>query len=272
MLGGGGVTGVAWETGLLTGLAEQGLDLTRAERVVGTSAGSVVAAQLTTGTPLSELYRRQLEAISGEVAASLGLVNMTRFMLAMATSRSLAAYRARIARMALGASTVDEAARRKVIEVRLPVHEWPERQLLITAVNTRTFERRAFDRESGVLLIDAVAASCAVPGVWPPVTLLGDRWMDGGIGAPANVDLAAGAEKVVVVAPITGGFGALPSVKRSADELRAGGAKVVVVAPDAPSKKAIGRNLLDPNRRAPAARAGHEQAERVVEAVRRVWA
>src|SRR5215469_4898613 len=76
VLGAGGVTGIAWETGLLKGLRDAGLDLTGADLVVGTSAGSVVAAQITTGVPLDELYGRQVDgaARSRERPPDLGKV------------------------------------------------------------------------------------------------------------------------------------------------------------------------------------------------------
>ena len=69
MLGGGGITGIAWELGLLAGLAEGGVRLGEADLVVGTSAGSVVGAQLLSGAPVEELYASQLRPPSGEIAA-----------------------------------------------------------------------------------------------------------------------------------------------------------------------------------------------------------
>ena len=84
-------------------------------------------------------------------------------------------------RWALQASTVPEAERRSVVAERLPSHSWPDRLLRIVAVDTATGEARIYDRFSGTELIDAVAASCAVPGVWPPVTIDGHRYMDGAV-------------------------------------------------------------------------------------------
>ena len=69
VLGGGGITGIAWEIGVLAGLAEAGADLTGADLVVGTSAGSVVGAQVTAGADLEALHARQLEPPTGERAA-----------------------------------------------------------------------------------------------------------------------------------------------------------------------------------------------------------
>jgi NTE family protein len=258
VLGGGGVAGVAWELGILAGLAEAGTDLTTADLFVGTSAGSVVAAQVASGLPLEELYERQLAGYVAEIPARMSPLTMLGFFWAYLRSRDLQRALVRIGRTALAARTVPEAERRKVVESRLPVHHWPDRRLLIAAVDAQSGEFAAFDKESGVSLVDAVAASCAVPAVWPPVTINGRRWIDGGVRSPANVDLAAGYDPVVVVAPFTRGFRSM-SV---ANQVRAlpGSPKTLVIEPDRAARQAIGRNPLDPARRAPAARAGRAQA------------
>ena len=93
----------------------------------------------------------------------------------------------RIGTVALATQTVPESVRRQVIAQRLPSHDWPERVLRLTAIDTATGELVVFDRDSGVGLVDAVAASCAVPGAWPPVTIDGravhGRW-GGQLGQP----------------------------------------------------------------------------------------
>ena len=270
VLGGGGVTGVAWEIGLLLGFAEAGLDLSSADLIVGTSAGSVVAAHLSSGTPLDRIFEAQVAAPTGEIAARLSGAALVRFVIAMAGPGDRRRARARLGRAALRAKTVPQAERRAVIERRLSSHEWPEQRLLITAVDAETGEPVTFSKESGVSLVDAVAASCAVPLVWPPVTINGHRYMDGGVRSVANVDLAAGYERVVVIAPIAAG------VRRAdgpAAQARALGNDVrsVIVSPDAASRAAIGRNTLDPAHRAPSAQAGRAQAASEVERVRAVW-
>jgi NTE family protein len=159
-----------------------------------------------------------------------------------------------------------------VIEARLPVHEWPtERRLQVTAVDTETGAFRVFDGSSGVPLVLAVAASCAVPFVWPPVTIEGRRYMDGGVRSGSNADLAAGCERVVVLAPMLRSLGPVPGVAAQVEELRRD-AKVALVTPDVAALKAIGRNVLDPAARAGAARAGLAQAASLVDSVREVWA
>ncbi|OEJ30993.1 patatin-like phospholipase family protein [Streptomyces subrutilus] len=274
VLGGGGLTGVGWESGMLYGLARAGVDLTTADLVVGTSAGSVVGAQLRSGllTP-QELYERQLGDAAGEIAAKLGTGVIARYALAMARSRTDAtAYRRRVGAMALAADTGPEAERRKVLAARLVSHEWPERRLVVTAVDALSGELEAFDRESGGGLVDAVAASCAVPGVWPPVTVGGRRFIDGGIRSATNADLAAGYARVVIIAPISLGSGLVPSPAAQAAKLRAAGAKVLLITPSAAARKAFGRNVLDPARRDPAARAGLAQAAEHAAEAAAVWA
>jgi NTE family protein len=270
VFGGGGITGIAWEWGILAGLAERGVKLTDADLVVGTSAGSVVGAQVAAGLDFGERYQAQLAPPDGEVAATFGPGMMARFALAMVGSRAPQRIRARIGKLAVRARTVPEAARLAVIESRLPVREWPDRALLITAVDVESGEFRVFDKDSGVPLVRAVAASCAVPGVWPPVTIDGRRYMDGGVRSGANADLAAGYDRIVVIAPIARAMGPMPGVDTQVEALRAR-SEVCLVTPSPTALAAFGRNLLDPAKRAAAAQAGMAQSAAVVDAVRSTW-
>ena len=272
VLGGGGVAGVAWETGLLLGLADAGVDLTDADLVVGTSAGSVVASQVTTGVPLADLFERQLlhPDLTAERAVDFDVEAFTTDLIALLADRpEPQELRRRIGALALVADCVPEAERRLIIESRLPVHDWPERALVITAVDAADGEFVPFDRSSGAGLVDAVAASCAVPGVWPPVTIGGRRYIDGGVRSTINADLAHGHERVVVVAPF--GVGLAGSIEHEVDALRDGGARVAVVTADVASAGAFGPNPLDPATRRPAAEAGRAQAASAVAAVAEVW-
>ncbi|MHA6792580.1 patatin-like phospholipase family protein [Pseudonocardia bannensis] len=270
VLGGGGITGIAWELGLLAGLAAEGVDLADADLIVGTSAGSVVGAQLACGADVEKRYAAQLAPTAGEAAAALGPRTLLRLGLAMVGARDPQQARARIGRLALATPTVPEEDRLAVIGRRLVSHVWPERDLLITAVDAGTGEFRAFGRDAGIPLVAAVAASCAVPGIWPPVTAAGRRWIDGGIRSAANADLAAGYERVVVLAPLTRGIGPLTPVGTQVEALRTQ-SRVALVSPDAAARHAIGRNVLDPAHRAFSARAGRAQAKAAAAAVREVW-
>jgi NTE family protein len=270
VLGGGGVTGIAWMTGLLAGLAEAGTDLASADLVVGTSAGSVVGAQVLSGVPVGDLYAGQLKAPAGELAAKMGLGVMFGFVVNSLWPGDERLGRARLGRAAIKARTVPEAERRAIIEKRLPNQSWPETRLIITSVDADTGEARNFDRDSGVSLAEAVAASCAVPLVWPPITIGGHRYIDGGVRSPANADLAIDCETVVVLAPIAL---ALRRSGRIGSQLASLGPHVrsIVISPDANARNAIGRNVLDPARRVGSARAGHDQAPDVAAAVAAVW-
>ena len=274
VLGGGGITGIAWEIGLLAGLAEAGVDLSSADLVVGTSAGSVVGADLTSGVDIETFYARQLEPPTEEKVARLKRATLARFAWAMLRTRSdHEAFRKRIGTLALAAEkaglTPPEQERIDVIGKRLLSSEWPDRDLTVTAVDAESGEFRTFDRSSGVPLVQAVAASCAVPGVYPPVSIDGRRYVDGGMRSAANADLAAGYDRLVVLAPIPRGIGPLASVDAQVTGMVA--ARVAVVAPDRDSKVAIGKNVLDPAARRPSAEAGRKQAATVIAQITEVW-
>ncbi|ANY07289.1 patatin-like phospholipase family protein [Pseudonocardia sp. HH130630-07] len=272
VLGGGGQTGIAWMYGLLAGLAADGIDLTGADLVVGTSAGSAVGANVAAGRDVQALLAAQLTPPEGEIAAHLGLRLAARYgIAALAGPRDARRVRARIGRMALATGTVPESDRLATIGARLGGADWPtDRELRITAVDAHTGDFRVFTRDDGVPLATAVAASCAVPGVWPPVSAAGTRWIDGGVRSMANADLAAGYGRVVVLAPMSGGLGSAVPPRVQAEALGALG-RVAFVEPDRRSRRAFGRNVLDPARRPGAARAGRAQSAAVAAEVARVW-
>jgi NTE family protein len=270
VLGAGGVTGVAWEIGLLHGLAERGLDLTGADLFVGTSAGSVVAAQITSGQPLDKLYAHELVDTTGDRNAVLGAGALLRYLIATAFPGDGRRGRAWLGRAALAAPTVPESERRAAIAVRVPDEAWPDTELRIAAVAADTGEVAVFDGRSGAALLDAVAASCAVPLVWPPMTVNGTRYIDGGIRSTANVDLAAGYGRVVVIAPLTAAarYADRPAVQAAA---LGPAVRTAVISPDRAALAAIGRNPLSPDRRAAAAEAGRAQAAAAAHRVRAAW-
>jgi NTE family protein len=270
VLGGGGLTGIAWELGILHGLAEAGVDLTEADVVVGTSAGSVVGAQLGSGLSLPDLYASQFEPPDAELGGRLSRIAALKLVPPYVLPGNGRDKLARVGRVARAAHEPGSVDREGMIRSRLPVHDWPDRDLRITAVETESGEFTVFTRESGVDLAAAVAASCAVPTVWPPVSIDGRTYMDGGMRSTANVDVVAGADRVVVLAP-------LPRSVSRRTSIRAQMQKVAprawsVVTPDPEALAAFGRNLLDPAKRAAAAEAGLRQSQDVVDQVRAVWA
>lgn len=272
VLGGGGVAGIAWELGVLDALAGAGVDLTTADRIVGTSAGAAVGAQLCTGESLDSLCARQLVPVeqSGELTVESSLdALIEQFAACFEGAPGEVEIRRRLGAVALAAPTVDESARLAVIESRLSSHEWSERELLVTAVDANSGAFVVFDRNSGVPLVSAVAASCAVPGVWPPVSIGDTRYIDGGVRSGSNADLATGCDVVVIVAPFPGGFG--PTVEVEAAALREAGAVVEVIAADEQATTAFGTNVLDPATRAPSLAEGRRQGRLEASRIGGIW-
>jgi NTE family protein len=274
VLGGGGIAGIAWEIGLLAGLAEEGVDVRDADLVVGTSAGSIVGTLLRTGPDLAELYERQLGPVPPTEKRTDfdGTAMMTAIGAALAGVSDPQEARARVGALALQAATVPEDERRATIRARIGEPAWPDRRLVVTAVDARDGAFAAFDADSGVALADAVAASCAVPLVYPPITIGDRRYIDGGMRSITNADLAAGCDKVLIVAPFPGTPGS--PLGPSHDDEVAGlreSAEVYVVLADEVALRAFGTNPLDPATREPSALAGRAQVPAVVEHVRSFW-
>lgn len=272
VLGGGGVAGIAWETGILVGIADESpaaaQALLESDVLLGTSAGSAVVAQISSGLGLADLFARQVGETSAEIDPGVGIDGITELFLAAMTDpdATLAQKRQRIGAVALAADTVAEPMRRNVIAQRLPTHHWPDRVLRLTAIDAATGELVVFNPDSGVDLIDAVAASCAVPAAWPPVTIGDRRYMDGGIGSTINLDVAADCAAAVVLVPAgesaPSAFGAGP-----ADEINGFHGAALGVFADDESLAAFGPNPLDPNCRSACARAGRAQGRREAAAV-----
>ena len=260
VLAGGGVAGIAWELGVLLGLRDGEPDLVPAlvdaDVVIGTSAGAAVGAQITSDADLEELYAAQLRPESAEIEVDLDVESLAgSYETAARGAESPVAARRRFGDVALAAHTVSEAQRRTAIQARLPSLGWPDRALILTAVDTATGELRTFTPQGDTSLTDAVAASCAVPGVWPPVTIGGRRYMDGGMRSGTNVDLAAGCDRILVVTPTLPGAPSLLG-DLDGDVVAPDDARVLVVAANVRSVAAFGRNPLSPATRAPSAEAG----------------
>ncbi|ORB74597.1 patatin-like phospholipase family protein [Mycobacterium scrofulaceum] len=278
VLAGGGIAGIAWETGVLRGIADASPAAARlllgADVLVGTSAGSAVAAQIAGGSPLDALFDRQVAESSAEIDSGVDVDSITEmFLTALAEPYADGSDRTReqmrrIGAVALAAKTVAPPVRRRVIAQRLPSHVWPDRTLRITAIDADTGELVAFDRDSRVDLVDAVAASCAVPGAWPPVAIAGRRYMDGGVASLVNLGVAADCDAAVVLVPSAADapapFGAGPAAEISSFP----GATFAVFA-DHRSLEAFGPNPLDPRCRVASALAGREQGRREAGAVAR---
>ncbi|GAA2747204.1 patatin-like phospholipase family protein [Terrabacter aerolatus] len=286
VLAGAGAAGNAWELGLVAGLLEDGVDLTEADLVIGTSAGSTVAAQITSGTAPSELYAAILAevpppaagrptATGGQAPGASGQSYLEWSDAVIAAAADPADMRRRMGTAALerAASEASPQARwRDVVASRLPSRHWPSRAVLIPAVDARTGEPVVFDRHSGVDLVDAVAASTSAVTPYP----IGDRlFLNGGYRRSENADLAAGFGRVLVLSPF-GGRTRMPlawgmDLATQVAELRSGGSTVETVFPDAGAGDVFGANALDPSTRLPAARGGHAQGRALAASLAGFW-
>ena len=249
--------------------------------LVGTSAGSAVAAQISSGRALEELFERQVAEASAELDPGVDVDVITELFLSAlreppGSEGPLDPTRRRmqqIGSVALTTETVPEPVRRRVIEQRLPSHGWPDRVLRITAIDIASGELVVFDRDSGVELVDAVAASCAVPGAWPPVSIAGRRYMDGGVASSVNLRVADDCEVAVVLVPsgedTPSPFGAGPAAEIA--EFGANGLLTVSVFADDDSLAAFGPNPLDPACRGRSALAGRRQGRREAAAIARFF-
>jgi NTE family protein len=291
VLGGGGAAGNAWEIGVIAGLAEAGLDMTQAaDLVVGTSAGATAAAQVRSGIPAADLLASVLSGPvrpagqNRERPPSLPMATVFERMRAIGAAATSAADLQR----AMGAFGLESDAtlgpgapqRRALVAARLPRPDWPDRPMIVVAVDAHTGEPAVFDRDSGVDLVDAVTASTALPGLAPTVSINGTHYIDGGVRSTENADLAAGYANVMVLSPLggrsqapkergAGPAGQFEGLRRppgadlasQVEALRKEGSRVEVITPDADSRAAMGTNQMDPATRIPAARAGFAQGK-----------
>ena len=276
VLGGGGIAGLGLLAGVLYGLFGAGIDLRDADRMIGASAGAATAAQLRSSQSIERLYARQTEPalIADETPPSMEQLAQT--LAAYPKLMAIADHAERMRAMgalAKGAASVAPEVRRAMIERRLADHIWPDAALTVTAVDADSGELVTFEAASGVGLVDAVGASCAVPGVWPVVEIDGRVYMDGGMHSADNAQLAADSGRVVIVSPFghSAPFAAGFRLADQVAELERGGARVLVIEPDPVARAAMGANPLDPAIRIPSALAGHAQGLAAADRVGSFW-
>ena len=290
ILGGGGASGNAWAIGVIAGLFDAGLDVTEADLIIGTSAGSTVAAQVSSATQPPELLANILAAApqprTGPVGSDRGRApigpasdHMDRMSAVISAAADAADMRRRMGAAALDADAGSDGSLqtqwRAVVAGRLPSQQWPQRPLLITAVDAYTGEPVVFDRRSGVDLVDAVAASTSNGFGVPPYSIGGNRYINGGYRRNENADLAAGYARVLVLSPF-GGRSRHPldwgmQLATQVDELRALGSRVETIFPDSDSEHLFGANAMDPSLRPAAARAGHNQGRALAVTLAEFW-
>jgi NTE family protein len=287
VLGGGGSTGNAWLIGVIAGLFEAGIDVTTADLTIGTSAGATAAAQISGASP-AELFAAIRAAAPrqgpGRVGPEHGRApirpvadHLERTSRIIASAEDMADMRRRMGAAALEMDAASDGSWqghwRATVAARLPSQLWPQRTVLITAVDAETGEPVVFDRHSAVDLADAVAASCS-SGL--PYRIGDRRYIDGGYRSNAeNADLAAGSARVLILSPF-GGRTRTPlawgmHLATQVDELRAGGSRVETIVPDSSSEHLFGVNAMDPSLRPPAAQAGYDQSRSLSERLTEFW-
>jgi NTE family protein len=269
VLAGGGVGGIAWHVGLATGLADYGVDLTAADVLIGTSAGAAVGAQLATGQ-LGAAARMQQDENTSELSVEFDIGEFFALMGEVAdsaSSRQDATYR--MANLPLVNTSTTAEQRRAAVAARLPVQTWPDRDLRLVAVAQDDGQRVVLDRHSGATLVDAVLASCAVPGMWRPVSINGRDYVDGGVYSLSNADLAAGFDRTIVLVPTMLDAGLTKLVHDEAVALQPGTAHII--GADEASVAAIGPNPLDPSTRPAVFAAARAQAAQVATELARFW-
>jgi NTE family protein len=272
ILGGGGITGIAWEIGVICGLRDRDVDLSTADALIGTSAGAFAATEIASGVDLETRYREQFEEATHEIAATMSAETQAAYGEAIK-----AGYpdRQKIAKLfgqlAMRSQTVSTEARASVVCARLPITEWPSAPLGFTAIDAETGELHVLNKASGLTLVEAASASGAVPGLWPAVHAGGRWWIDGGMVSVANVELGAAYKRVVVIAPVVAGLPGLPTVDDHVATLKQDGVRVALISPNDQTREAIGANPFDPTRRGAAAEAGRAQGRDGADDVRAVW-
>jgi NTE family protein len=288
VLAGGGAAGNAWELGLIAGLSDAGVDVTEADLIVGTSAGSTVAAQITSWIRPAELYAAILAEVPRPKGAELGAdrargpdfsgqnyMEWSNEIIGSAEDASDMRRRMGAAALEIGASDGSSGTRwRDIVAARLPSHEWPQRSVLIAAVDAHTGEPVVFDRNSGVDLVDAVAAS-TTSGFGGPYRIGENQYINGGYRRSENADLAAGYGQVLVLSPF-GGRSRMPrewgmDLATQVSELRAGGSRVETVFPDGGAGDVFDANALDPSTRLQAARGGYDQGRALADLLAGFW-
>jgi NTE family protein len=271
VLGGGGVTGMGWEIGVLAGLLDEGVDLRDADTVIGTSAGSFVGTNYASGTDWEALYADQAHAGDHEPVIradpDVHAAWAEAFRSGAGDFEAVGAGFGRVARKF--APGVDTGTRRGVVRARLRTDTWPA-TMRVTVTDADTGRLEVLGPDSGIAIETATAASGAVPGIWPSVPFNGHEWIDAGMVSAANAGLAAGHDRILVLAPMYEGYAGIPSAQDDVDRLNQE-ARALLVIPDEDSIEAIGPNAYDPHRAQAAARAGRRQGRAIAAAVKELW-
>lgn len=274
VLGGGGITGIGWQVGVLAGLGDEGVDLRDANIVIGTSAGSFVGTNYASGVDWAEVFARQARVTETEpvmrVRPELYEAWVNAFRAAGPDRRDFRAIGAGFGHVARSFPvTMDSKARRDVVRGRLFTDVWPA-SLRVTVTDADTGELCLLGPDAGLPIEVATMASGAVPGIWPVVRHNGREWIDAGMVSPANAHLAKGHDRIVVLAPMPASGPGTPSAHDDVARLNES-AVAVLATPDEESRAAFGENPYDPGRAAAAAESGRRQGRVFATHVAAIW-
>lgn len=288
VLGGGGPVGIAWEAGLAAGLMEGGVDVTRADLVLGTSAGSFVGALLAGGREPASLAQAQIDLGRAQAAAkpdpsrprppAPDLSGLLRFFAEAPIDRDPPAeFLAKIGAYALEAKTIGEDEFIASFgSLGASERAWPS-SFACTAVDADSGDFHVWTQADAVPLARAIASSCSVPGIYPPIAIAGRRWIDGGMRSSTSADRAAGHKRVLVVAVVAGGDGdprlalLAQRMDRERAAIAAAGGTSELIVPDAEARAVFGMNLMNATRRAEIAEAGIAQGRREAARIAAFW-
>ena len=287
ILGGGGPVGEAWESGVIAGLMEKGIDLSHADLIIGTSAGAIVGARLASGMPAADIIDAALAPSDapppqGSNSMPAGpppdLSFLGRKLDEMWTgNRPQQSIRAEIGQWALKVHPVtSELEFIASYQHRFPKKEWPNGSYECVSVEAENGSLHIWNKSSELPVALAVASSCALPGVFAPIAINAHHYMDGGVRSVTNADLARGCKEALVLAPTSGLNDPLARsftrpLNNEMQTLRDSGCKVELIAPDRESLAAFGASIGDEHHRAPALDAGRVEGRSKGDEISGFW-
>lgn len=272
----GGVAGMAWIAGLMSGLKCNGCDLSTAEMLIGSSLSALLAVQIRSGVALEKLFPMQALASMPHSWQSVTLEESYRLseLWAQLIHNDQESYSVNLLEVLQGTRAIlSPSVWRSVLSEHMFIQDWPMRDLKIIATDCVSSQPVVFDKLSGTSLLDAIAVSSATPGLVSPIKIFGRYCTDGGLCSPKNIGFAAGAQKIVVISPMGTAEWAVSNEDFSMqiEQLKKSGSEVMVVVPDYPSRVAFDDNPFLVQTRVLAAEAGLVQGSQFAHEIGSFW-